>query len=222
MRTVEVLKDWWLLQAWYKTPKHLVILRIIFPIKSFQKQLKVFQDSSKTIYFQIRWKVCLVKWEKRIDNMKDCPPSPRYPNYMGKRDCNILSFGTWRSVVKVAAGWLPTSFLAFGTTRLAECARCKNTSKNSSKPFIVTFIRSQMIELWLFCYEASEPTPVAFVGIVQILNQKSRYFCKPSNFHHLLHFKPFIYPFNRFQLNLAIVFVPYLPFPAWNPPVHML
>ena len=65
-----------------------------------------------------------------------------------------------------------------------------------------------MIEIGLFCYEASEPTLVAFVGIVQILNQKSRYFRKPSNFHHLLHFK------------LAIIFVPFLPFPARNPPVH--
>ena len=40
-------------------------LTIIFPIKTFQKQLKVFEDSSKTTYLQIRWKMCLVKREKK-------------------------------------------------------------------------------------------------------------------------------------------------------------
>ena len=37
-----------------RNTQHLVILTIIFPTKSFQKQLKDFEDSSKTIYFQIR------------------------------------------------------------------------------------------------------------------------------------------------------------------------
>ena len=42
---------------------------------------------------------------------------------------------------------------------------------------------------------------------------------KPRNFHHLLHFKPFC-RFNHFQLNQTIIFVPFLPFPARNPPMH--
>ena len=29
----------------------------------------------------LRWKLCLIKWEKKkIENSKDCPSSPRYPN----------------------------------------------------------------------------------------------------------------------------------------------
>ena len=35
-----------------------------------------------------------------------------------------------------------------------------------SCPFLETFRRSQMIDLWLFCYEASEPTLVAVVAVV--------------------------------------------------------
>ena len=38
------------------------------PIKTFQKQLNIWR------------KMCLVKWEEKIENSKDCPSSPRYPN----------------------------------------------------------------------------------------------------------------------------------------------
>ena len=91
-------------------------------IKTFRnnsKSTKILQKQYTAVY-QIQWKLCLVKWEKGIENSKDCPPSLRYPDYMGKRDCNIISFGTWRSAVKVGSwlGRLPASFLAFGMTRL--------------------------------------------------------------------------------------------------------
>ena len=90
---VDVLKDWWPLWAWYK---QLDIPTIIFPNQTFQKQLlEVLQDSPKTIFLQIWWKLFLVKsdWKigrklKRLSiltNIFKCITS----NYMGKRDCNI-------------------------------------------------------------------------------------------------------------------------------------
>ena len=55
--------------------KHLGILMIIFSIKTFQKQLKVFHDSSKTIYSQFNESTLPGKIKKRIENTKDSPPS---------------------------------------------------------------------------------------------------------------------------------------------------
>ena len=55
--------------------KHLGILMIIFSIKTFQKQLKVFHDSSKTIYSQFNETTLPGKMKKRIENTKDSPPS---------------------------------------------------------------------------------------------------------------------------------------------------
>ena len=56
------------------------ILMIIFPIKTFQKQLKLLQDSLKTIFFHFCWKLCLTKWKEKVESSKDCPSSPRFPN----------------------------------------------------------------------------------------------------------------------------------------------
>ena len=56
--------------------KHLGILMIIFSKKTFQKQLKVFHNSSKTIYSQFNESTVPGKMEKkRIENTKDSPPS---------------------------------------------------------------------------------------------------------------------------------------------------
>lgn len=55
--------------------QHRDILTIIFPIKTFQKQLKVLKDSSKTIFSHILRKLCLAKWEEERENSKDCPSS---------------------------------------------------------------------------------------------------------------------------------------------------
>ena len=49
------------------------------------------------------------------------------------------------------------------------------------------------------------------VAIVQILNQRSRYCGKPSNFPHLLNFKPFY----RFIKSFSM-FVPFFHFPHGN------
>ena len=56
------------------------ILMIIFPIKTFQKQLKLLQDSLKTIFFHFCWKLCLTKWEEKVDSSKDWPSSQRFRN----------------------------------------------------------------------------------------------------------------------------------------------
>ena len=56
------------------------ILMIIFPIKTFQKQLKLLQNSLKTIFFHFCRKLCLKKWEEKVESSKDCPSSPRFPN----------------------------------------------------------------------------------------------------------------------------------------------
>ena len=83
---------------------------------------------------------------------------------------------------------------------VAACTRC-NQQQKFFKTFSWYFQKTTNDRtLTFYCYEASEPTLIAFVAIVQILNQKSRYCGKPSNFPHLLHFKPF-YRFNHFQLN---------------------
>ena len=56
--------------------KHLGILMTIFSIKTFQKELKVFHDSSKTIYSQFNESTVPGKMKKkRIENTKDSPPS---------------------------------------------------------------------------------------------------------------------------------------------------
>ena len=66
-----------------------------------------------------------------------------------------------------------------------------------------------------------QTTLIAFVAIIQILNQKSRYCSTPGNFPHLLHIKTFFH-FNHFQLNQAVILVPFLPFPTRNPPAHTI
>ena len=86
------------------------ILMIIFHIKTFQKQLKVLQDSSKTTFFHFLWKLCLPKREEKIENSKDCPPSARFPNVTPQttwENETAISkvLATWRSAVKVAS-WL--------------------------------------------------------------------------------------------------------------------
>ena len=67
-----------LLRAWYK---HLDILKII-PVKTFQKQrqLKVLQNSSKTIFFIFGESCAGEMRKKKTENSKNCPSSPRYPN----------------------------------------------------------------------------------------------------------------------------------------------
>ena len=82
---------------------------IIFPIKTFQKQLiarffknNIFPYSLKAVPDKMRRK------DRKLKRLS-----------MGKRGCNILSFGYVEAAAKVASwlGWLPTSFLAFGATR---------------------------------------------------------------------------------------------------------
>ena len=53
---------------------------LIKTIKTFRKQLKLLQDSLKTIFFYFCWKLCLTKWEEKVESSKDCPSSPRFPN----------------------------------------------------------------------------------------------------------------------------------------------
>ena len=74
------------------------ILMIIFPIKTFQKQLKLLQDSLKTKFFHFCWKLCLTKWEEKVDSSKDCPPSQRFPNATLQT--------TWETTLQYPKFWL--------------------------------------------------------------------------------------------------------------------
>jgi len=60
---------------WWLSSKHLDFT-IVFPIKIFGKPLKILHDSSRTTFWHIRWKLCLVILEKNIENIVY---SPRYP-----------------------------------------------------------------------------------------------------------------------------------------------
>ena len=75
--------------------QHLDILTIIFPIKTFQKQLKVLQDSSKTIFFLYSLKALPDKMRRKYRKLKRLSILAKLStsNNMEKRDCNILSFG---------------------------------------------------------------------------------------------------------------------------------
>ena len=73
---VDVLKDWWLLWARYKTHKHLGILMIIFSIKLFRNNSKSSTTLKKQYIPNSMKALCLVKWKKKgIKNTKDSPPS---------------------------------------------------------------------------------------------------------------------------------------------------
>ena len=74
------------------------ILMIIFPIKTFRKQLKLLQDSLKTIFFYFCWKLCLTKWEEKVESSKDCPSSPRFPNATLQT--------TWETTLQYPKFWL--------------------------------------------------------------------------------------------------------------------
>lgn len=54
----------------------LIFKQSSFQSKPFRNDLK----SCKTIFFHVRWKLRLVKWEKNIENSKVCPYLPKYPN----------------------------------------------------------------------------------------------------------------------------------------------
>lgn len=170
--------------------------------QNFSETIVSFPRFFENNIFPNSMKLCLVKWAKRIENTQDCSPSPRYPNYMGKRDCN---------------GGQP---LKLRHERLAACTRCKQQQQQQiSKPFLDNFRGPKVIDHWLFCYEPTEPMLVVVEAIVWINKNRSQDISKPRNFHHLLHFKPF-YHFNHFQSNQTIICVLFLPFTARNPLVH--
>ena len=68
---------------------------MIFKQSSFQsKPFRSDLNSCKTIFFHVGWKLHLVKWEKKIENTKDCPYSPKHPNvaHRIKRENNTAIF----------------------------------------------------------------------------------------------------------------------------------
>ena len=141
------------------------------------------------MFFHILWKLCLTKWEENIENSKDCPSSPRFPLRT-----------TWEIETAISKFWLCGGQrlklyhdvdgcpLHFWPSEWPDSKFELDANKNNtSKPFLDTFRRPQMIDLWLFLLRSKWTV----VTIVKLIKPEVK-IEEVSNFHHLLLFNHFI------------------------------
>jgi len=89
--TVDVLNDYykWLLQTWHK--------HLLFDILTFISSIKPFRNNSegagflqKKIFFQIHWKLCLARWQKK-QKTRNKDRKPKRLSIIAKRSKHVTS-----------------------------------------------------------------------------------------------------------------------------------
>ena len=156
------------------------------------------------MFFHILWKLCLTKWEENIENWKDCPSSPRFPLRT-----------TWENKTAISKFWLCGGRrlklhhnvdgcpLHFWPSEWPDSKFELDANKNNtSKPFLDTFRRPQMIDLWLFLLR-SKWTVVTIVKLIkpQVKIEENRVIFTTCSFSIILSFQSFsIEPNNYFCL----------------------